>query len=114
MAIKEVFRKNYSNAAAINTTTLWHIRPSDEETRQYAPFNQVLIFNDSDEDVQVRFNGSESDYVIVYSKTTFGTTLDDGKNYYTVDIYNQSATNVAIGEIKVRVARIKDVPGAVV
>lgn len=113
MVLKEVFRTNYANSGAINTGTIWHVRPSEEETRMYAPFNIVTIFNDSDEDLHIRFNGSTTDYVVVYSKTVFGTTLDDGKNFYYLDVYNASATNTAANEVRIRIARIKDVQAEV-
>ncbi len=114
MVLKEVFRATFSDSGpALTTGATWPIRPTQEQEDMYAPFNTILVFNDSDEKLKVQFNGDATDYIIVDPKTTFGTTLDDGKNYYIVDITNLSATNCAADEVRVRIARTKDVKGVI-
>ena len=115
MVLKETYRKNYANGAAdlAAATPIWEIRPSDYDRRLHGPFNIIWIFNDADEKLQVRFNGDDDNYVIVNPNTTFGTSLEDGLAFDFIDIENLDAGDPAANEVRVRIARIKDVQGAV-
>lgn len=42
---KRVFKKEYKNANDINAGTCTIIKPSDEEIREYAPFNHLIVQN---------------------------------------------------------------------
>lgn len=115
MVLKEVYRENFANGAAdlAAATPTWEIRPSKYNQRMFGPFNIIWVFNDADEKLQVRFNGQSGNYVIVNPNTVFGTNLEDGLNFNFIDIVNLDAGDPAASEVRVRLARIKDVPGEV-
>lgn len=116
MVLKEVYRENFENANASDlaaATPTWNIRPSKANTAEHAPFNIIWIFNDSDEKLQVALDGDTDNYVVVNAKGILGFTLEDGISFNVVDIVNLSATDPAVNEVRVRIARIRDVQGVV-
>lgn len=115
MVLKEVYRENFENSAGteLSSNGTLEIRPSDYNVRMHGPFNILWVFNDSDEKLQVKLDGDGDNYVIVDPKTTFGSNLEDGISFNFVDITNLDATDPAANEVRVRVARIKNVQGEV-
>lgn len=115
MVLKEVYRENFENGAGVlNAGLTWQIRPSDKDVQEHAPFNIIWVFNDSDEKLQVKFDGDADNYIVVDPKTTAGINLEDGIAFNTVDVTNLSGTDAAANEVRIRVARIKDVTGGTV
>lgn len=115
MVLKEVYRENFENGAGdlAAATPTWNIRPSSKNVQDFAPFNIIWIFNDSDEKVQVKFDGDADNYIIVDPKTTAGINLEDGISFNTVDLVNLDAGDPANNEVRVRIARIMDIQGTV-
>lgn len=117
MVLKEVYRKCDKNNETVDSDLssqgTWNIQPGREDQEAHAPFNILWIFNDSDEKLEVRFDGQTDDYFHVFPKTTAGVTLDDGISFNWISITNLSATDPADDEVAIRITRIKDVPGEV-
>lgn len=112
--MKEVYRENFENGAGVlNSGLTWNVRALGADYRDFAPFNIIWIFNDSDEKLQVKFDGDSDNYIVVDPKTTAGVDLKDGITFNTVDVTNLSATDCAANEVRIRIARIKDVQGVV-
>lgn len=115
MVLKETYRKTYANGAAdlAAATPIWEIRPSDEDRRMHGPFNIIWVFNAAGERLKLLFNGDANNYVIINSATVFGTNLEDGLAFDFVNLENLDAGDPAASEVRVRIARIKDVQGVV-
>ena len=115
MALKEVFRENFENQVGDldAATPTWQIRTSIKDKQDFAPFNIMWVFNDSDEKLQVKFDGSSDNYVIVNAKGVLGLSLEDGITFTYIDIVNLSATDPAANEVRVRIAKIEDKEGGI-
>lgn len=114
MVLKETFRQMHS-CGIIAATATEAIRLSDADLRAHGPLNVLVVWNDSGENIKVVFNNeTDTDYILVKTLGFAMVNLDDGKGYYSLDIINEDTVNAtAAGEIRLRMARIKDVPGSV-
>jgi hypothetical protein len=111
MALKETFRTMHS-CGIISATATENIRFTNEQLNEHGPFNVLIVWNDSGESIKVTFNNDSDDYVILASSSVFGTTLDDGKTFYELDVTNEDTVNdTASGEVRLRIARVREVPG---
>lgn len=114
MVLKQVATENFTNAAAADlaaATPTWEIRPNESDNRNHGNPNIIWVFNDSDEKLQLKFDGDDNDYVIIFPKVTFGTNIEDGLSFRFVDLTNLSATDPAVNEVRVRISTIRDVQG---
>lgn len=104
-----IFQKKFENAATIATTANWWVPVTDADKKEYTPFNEVEIFNNSAEDLEIRFEGSSTK--CDYCPAGYGYRLkdSDGKLFYSINIYNRTAGTIAVGEIIVIIRR-KGIP----
>jgi len=95
------------------TATGWNVPITDSEKDNYGPFTRCTITNLSDEDLQIDLNatrnvgGNEAITVSARSRHTLylptdsigGWTPEEDIVFYTIAIYNLSATTVSANEI---------------
>lgn len=97
---REQFRKKYENTAAIAVSSVWVVEITDSDKTNHTPFNRLRVFNNSSNDIEIRFGKSTTDVEILKDGDILDFTKDDLLEFEHLEIYNRSAINpIAIGEI---------------
>jgi len=84
----QVFQKSYSPTSDISTESIWRVPISQSDVDTYENFNGIVVHNSSDQDIDVRFNGSTTKKRLVKANTTL---IDSDHNFWKIDIYNRSS-----------------------
>ncbi len=109
-----IFFKKIENTATIAALSIWE--PSDtqlseeSEIAKYAPFNHLTVYNNSDKDAEVRFNGSNvTDKGVEYLPAGAVLVFDkaDDIQYTRPVIYNRDTTNaIAANDIILEIRKV--------
>lgn len=99
-----VFHKKYTPSSDIDADGDWIVNISDNDVAEFVNFNQIVIHNSSDVDLEVRFNGSPENASLVKANSSL---IDSDHEFWNIVIHNNSSTTSCPSEnVVVEISKI--------
>jgi|TARA_Y100000310_G_scaffold95109_2_gene92961 DICT domain-containing protein len=110
--MRTIFFKKIENTSAIAAVGFWQpteSQLSENDIAKYAPFNNLTIYNNSDKDAEVRFQGvTEADKGVEFLPAGAALQWDtDDIKFYRPTIYNKHATlSISANDIIIQLRKV--------
>ncbi len=86
------FKKKYENTDVIAVESSWVVPFTDTDKQDHTPFNRLKVFNNSGNDIEIRFSRSSTENLeILKDGDIMIWDKDDKLNYSYLEIYNRSS-----------------------
>jgi len=103
---RTIYLKKHTNAATIGAAAAWRVNISDSDKARYAPFNSYTLYNNSGQDILLRYEGTSTKEEPVNAGDALELDYREGLYFYNLDIYNAGVAPIAIGDIIIVVKKI--------
>lgn len=99
-------------AGIIAASGTWEVdfgaNPGTFNRKEYAPFNSLVVTNNSTEDIEIRLERSSTKAIVLLDGQILIIEPEDGILFYDIDIVNRDAVNgISANEIIVVVSKVR-------
>ena len=85
------FKKKYENTAVIAVESSWVVPFSDSDKENHTPYNRLKVFNNSGNDIEIRFSRSTTeDLEVLLDGDLMIFDKEDDLRFHYLEIYNRS------------------------